>query len=195
MKKFLFVLVLILIALPVLADNNTITAKSTVTETNKQETIGIDVVPVIRLDNSNPKVIQSNEVYAAPIIAPATEESTLKLDLGNLKNIKKAPILPDDNSKVSVLNYMRYFHSSYQKVFTNLLGILDKSDFSIASYDSSSGRFFCNYQGKKPVYITVTEANISSVVVKINPADGVYDIPAGAVKSIFDELNNSLQEK
>ena len=195
MRKFLFVFIFILLSLPVFADSNTITAKSTVTETNKQETIGIDVVPVIRLDNTSPKVIQSNEVYVAPIIAPATQESTLKLDLGNLKNIKKAPILPDDNSKVSVLNYMRYFHSTYQKVFTNLLGILDKSEFTIASYDSGSGRFFCNYQGKKPVYITVTEANVSSVVVKITPADGVYDIPAGAVTSIFNELNTSLQEK
>ena len=195
MKKFLLVFIFFLFSLPVNADSTTITAKSTVTETNKQETIGIDVVPVIRLDNSNPKVIQSNEVYVAPIIAPATQESTIKLDLGNLKNIKKAPILPDDNSKVSVLNYMRYFHSTYQKVFTNLLGILDKSEFSIASYDSGSGKFFCNYQGKKPVYITVTEANISSVVVKITPADGIYDIPAGAVTTIFDELNASLQEK
>ncbi len=195
MKKFLLVFIFFLFSLPVNADSSTITAKSTVTETNKQETIGIDVVPVIRLDNSNPKVIQSNEVYVAPIIAPATQESTIKLDLGNLKNIKKAPILPDDNSKVSVLNYMRYFHSTYQKVFTNLLGILDKSEFSIASYDSGSGKFFCNYQGKKPVYITVTEANISSVVVKITPADGIYDIPAGAVTTIFDELNASLQEK
>ena len=195
MKKFLLVFMFLLLCLPVLADSNTITAKSTVTETNKQETIGIDVVPVIRLDNTNPKVIQSNEVYVAPIIAPATQDSTLKLDLGNLKNIKKAPILPDDNSKVSVLNYMRYFHSTYQRVFTSLLGILDKSEFTVASYDSGSGKFFCNYQGKKPVYITVTEANISSVVVKITPADGVYDIPAGAVTNIFDELNTSLQEK
>ncbi len=195
MKNFLLILLFTFLTLPVFADNSTITAKSSVTETNKQETIGIDVVPVIRLDNTNPKVIQSNEVYVAPIIAPASQDSTLKMDLGNLKNIKKAPILPDDNAKVSVLNYMRYFHSTYQKVFTNLLGILDKSEFTIASYDTGSGKFFCNYQGKKPVYITVTEVNSNSVVVKLSPADGIYDIPAGAVTNIFEELNNSLQEK
>ena len=77
----------------------------------------------------------------------------------------------------------------------NLIGILDKSDFSIASYDTGSGKFFCNYLNKRPVYVTVTEYNSSSVVVRISPADGVYDIPASVITSICDKLNTSLQEK
>ena len=58
--------------------------------------------------------------------------------------------------------------------------------------ERKSGRIFANYNSQKPIYITVSQYNKENVMVKITPADGVYDIPASITDKIFDELKRSL---
>ena len=81
---------------------------------------------------------------------------------------------------------------SYDKVYSHLLGIIDASDLEVISYDSATGRIFANYKKEKPIYITVSKYNSASVMVKITPADGVYNIPASVTDKIFTGLEKSL---
>ena len=54
------------------------------------------------------------------------------------------------------------------------------------------GVIFANYKNEKPIYITVSKYNSANVMVKITPADGIYDIPASVTDKIYTELNRSL---
>ncbi len=172
--------------------------KSTATEENPQEVIQMDVIPIIDANqNIRPRAdINKNEVYVAPLIAPAQQDKPiLNFNLNNVKNIKKGAILPNDNVEQTIVNVVQYFNAPYDKVFTNLLGIIDNSDFELISYDSETGKIFSNYKNEKPVYITVSQYNSNNVMVKITPADGIYDIPASAANKIFSDLNRSLVTK
>ena len=157
----------------------------------------MDVIPVLEVNQqSEPKVINNNKEYYDTLIAPAQEtKPTLNFNLNNIKNIKKGAILPHDNATQNVANIMQYFNAPYDKVFSHLIGIIDNSEFEVVSYDSSSGRIFANYKGEKPVYINVSQFNSTNVVVKITPADGVYNIPTNVTSKIFSELNKSLVSK
>ena len=144
----------------------------------------------------NPTKIDDTSTYVAPLIQPAQQENpSLNVNLNNLKNIKKGAILSKDNISQTITNLVQYFNYPYDKVFSHLIGIIDNSDLELVSYDSYSGRIFANYQYKKPVYITVSQYNSSNVLVKITPADGVYDLPASLTDKIFEELKRSLYTK
>ena len=65
----------------------------------------------------------------------------------------------------------------------------------LVSFDSKSGRIFANYRHMKPIYITVSQYNSENIIVKITPADGVYDIPANITDKIFSDLSKSLAIK
>jgi len=119
----------------------------------------------------------------------------LNFNLNNIKNVKKGAILPDDNVNQNVSNLVQYFNASYDKVFSHLVGIIDSSDLELVSYDSESGRIFANYKGEKPIYISVSKYNSENIVVKVIPADGLYDIPPLVMDKIFTELNRSISTK
>lgn len=196
-KFFLAILVAVLFSSAVYADV-TYSAKSTITEDNAMEVINLDVIPIIELNTNNRprKNINDNSTYVAPLIMPAQQENpSLNLNLNNIKNIKKGAILPNDNVSQTITNVVQYFDAAYDKVFSHLLGIVDNSDFELVSYDTESGRIFVNYKNQKPIYITVSQYNSENVLVKITPADGVYDIPASMTDQIFDELKRSLYTK
>lgn len=196
-KVFLAILVAVLFSSAVYADV-TYSAKSTITEDNAMEVINLDVIPIIELNTNNRprKNINDNSTYVAPLIMPAQQENpSLNLNLNNIKNIKKGAILPNDNVSQTITNVVQYFDVAYDKVFSHLLGIVDNSDFELVSYDTESGRIFVNYKNQKPIYITVSQYNSENVLVKITPADGVYDIPASMTDQIFDELKRSLYTK
>ena len=165
-------------------------------QTNNDE-IKMDSIPVLEVNqHTEPKTIKTNKEYYAPLIDPAQERKpTLNFNLNNIKNIKKGAILPYENLNQSVTNIYQYFTAPYDKVFSHLVSIIDNSELEIVSYDSSSGRIFANYKNTKPVYITVSQHNSSTVLVKIIPADGIYDLPANLSSKIFSELNNSLVSK
>jgi len=172
-------------------------AKSTVSEENAQEIIRLDVIPILDINRNNqPGTIKDNSTYVAPLIQPAqSEKPSLNLNLNNLKNIKKGAILPDDNVSQTVTNIVQYFNYPYDKVFSHLIGIVDNSELELVSYDTQSGRIFANYLNQKPIYITVSQYNSANVMVKITPADGIYDIPSTVTEKIFDELKRSLYSK
>ena len=196
-KVFLAILIAVLFSSMVYADV-TYSAKSTITEDNAMEVINLDVIPIIELNTNNRprKNINDNSTYVAPLIMPAQQENpSLNLNLNNIKNIKKGAILPNDNVSQTITNVVQYFDAAYDKVFSHLLGIVDNSDFELVSYDTESGRIFVNYKNQKPIYITVSQYNSENVLVKITPADGVYDIPASMTDQIFDELKRSLYTK
>ena len=194
MKKIILLLtVCSLISSNAFADT-TIKAKSEVTEQNAMEVINLDVIPIIDVNtNRGPKIIDNDSTYVAPLIQPAQQENpSLNLNLNNIKNIKKGAILPDDNVSQTITSIVQYFDIPYDKVFSHLVGIVDNSELELASYDTKSGRIFANYNSQKPIYITVSQYNKENVMVKITPADGVYDIPASITDKIFDELKRSL---
>ena len=122
-------------------------------------------------------------------------KGNLNFNLNNVKNIKKGAIFPNDNVNQTVSSVAQYFNAPYDKVFAHLLGIVDNSELEVVSYDSESGRIFANYNHEKPVYITVSKYNSANVLVKVTPADGIYDIPATVTNKIFDELNRSITTK
>ena len=165
-------------------------------QTNSDE-IKMDSIPVLEVNqHTEPKTIDTNKEYYAPLIDPAQERKpTLNFNLSNIKNIKKGAILPNDNVNQSVTNTYQYFTAPYDKVFSHLISIVDNSELEVVSYDSASGRIFANYKNAKPIYITVSQHNSSTVLVKIVPADGIYDLPTNLSSKIFSELNNSLVSK
>ncbi len=175
----------------------TYNAKSTVSQDNKQDIIKMDVIPIIDvMPARNNKRISDTPIYVAPLISPAREKDpTLNFNLNNIKNIKKGAILPDDNVNKSITSVVQYFNSPYDKVFSHLLGVVNASDFELVSYDSEKGRIFANYKSEKPIYITVSRYNSTNVMVKITPADGIYDLPATVTNKIFSDLNRSLATK
>ena len=175
----------------------TYSAKSTVSENNNQEVIKLDVIPIIDVgQNGHNRVIKDNPVYVAPLIEPAQENKpTLNFNLNNIKNVKKGAILPNDNVTQSVTSVVQYFNYPYDKVFSHLLGVIENSDLELVSYDSQKGRIFSNYKGEKPIYITVSQYNSSNVMVKVTPADGIYNLPASLTDKLFADLNRSLYSK
>jgi len=168
----------------------------------QQDVIRLEVEPAVK-NHQNPAVnaIQST-TYTAPLIEPAQTTPnvdaghpsfrTINFNLGNIKNVKKGAIMPNYNGDLSITNISQYFNASYDKVFSHLLGILKDNNFEVVSCDSKSGRVFANYNGEKPVYITVSQYNSYNVLVKITPADGIYDIPASATDKVFADINKSL---
>ena len=178
--------------------DETINVKSTAKETNKQEIIQLEVIPVVDTYHNpiNTEKINKNPVYVAPLIAPAQEEKpTLNFNLNNIKNVKKGAILPSDNVNQTLTNVVQYFNAPYEHVFAHLVSIIDNTDLELVSFDSKSGRIFANYRHMKPIYITVSQYNSENIIVKITPADGVYDIPANITDKIFSDLSKSLAIK
>ena len=161
------------------------------------DVIRMDSIPVLEVNqHTEPKTIDTNKEYYAPLINPAQEQKpTLNFNLSNIKNIKKGAILPNENVNQSVTSSYQYFTAPYDKVFAHLVGIVDNTELEVVSYDSASGRIFANYKNAKPVYITVSQHNSSTILVKITPADGIYDLPTNLISKIFTELNNSLVSK
>ncbi len=159
-----------------------------------EEAIQMDSIPVLEVNqNVAPKIINTNTVHYESLIAPAKENNpTLIFNLSNIKNIKKGAILPNENQNQTLSDVSQYFNAPYDKVFSHLLSIADSSDLEVVSYDSRSGRIYANYRHEKPVYITVSQYNRTNVLVKITPADGVYDLPQSVTGRIFAELNRSL---
>ena len=197
MKKiaFLFLIFAFCIASKGFCDV-TYNAKSTASQDGNQEVIRLDVIPIIDAGRDTTPVIKDSPVYVAPLIAPAQENKpSLNFNINNIKNVKKGAILPNDNVSQSITNVIQYFNYPYDKVFSHLLGVLENSELELVSYDSQKGRIFSNYKGEKPIYITVSQYNSSNVMVKITPADGIYNIPAGVTDKIFAELNRSLYSK
>jgi len=173
-------------------------AASTTTQSNAQEVINLDVLPVIKINHTDvPTTVDNTTTYIAPVIAPAQqqEKPSLNFNLNNIKNIKKGAILPDDNVNKTVTSLVQYYNASYDKVFSHLVGIIDASELELVSYDSVSGRIFANYNHEKPIYITVSKYNSANIMVKITPADGIYDIPASVTNKIFNELSRSITVK
>ena len=177
--------------------DTTYSAKSTVTENNAQEVIRLDVLPVIETNkNIRPVHVKNNPVYVAPLIEPAkTEKPTLNFNLNNIKNVKKGAILPDDNVGQTITSVSQYFNADYDKIFSHILGILEANEFEVVSFDSKSGKIFANYKNEKPIYVTVSQYNDENILVKITPADGIYNIPSRATNSIFSDLNKVLGKK
>lgn len=175
----------------------TYSAKSTVHQSNAQEVIKLDVLPVIKINHTDvPTSVDNPSTYVAPLIAPAQQDKpVLNFNLNNIKNIKKGAIFPNDNVNQTVSSVAQYFNAPYDKVFSHLLGIVDNSELEVISYDSESGRIFANYNHEKPIYITVSKYNSANVLVKVTPADGIYNIPASVTNKIFDELNRSITTK
>ena len=163
----------------------------------KAEEIQMDSIPGLEVNqNTPPKIINTNATRYDTFIAPAQEaKPTLNFNLSNIKNIKKGAILPNENQNQTITDVSQYFNAPYDKVFSHLVSIVDSSDMEIVSYDTKSGRIFANYKHEKPVYITVSQFNATNVLVKITPADGVYDIPPSVTGRIFGELNRSLVSK
>lgn len=159
-----------------------------------EDAIQMDSIPVLEVNpNAAPKIINTNTVHYDSLIAPAQEtKPTLNFNLNNIKNIKKGAILPNENQNQSLADVSQYFKAPYDKVFSHLLSIVDSSDMEVVSFDSESGRIFANYRHAKPVYITVSQYNSTNVLVKITPADGVYDMPQSVIGRIFADLNRSL---
>lgn len=198
MKKIILALVFCMFCVTkgFCAQNVTYSAKSTVTEDNAQEVIKLEVIPVIDVNNKPVKNFKNDSVYVAPLINPAQEKKpTLNFNLNNIKNIKKGSIFPDDNVNQTITNVVQYFNAPYDKVFSHIIGIVDNSDLELVSYDTKTGRIFSNYQNEKPVYITVSQYNTDNVMVKITPADGIYNIPVSVIDKIFADLNRSLAIK
>ncbi len=201
MKKFILLLFVIILggSQEALGDV-TYSAKSTVTNTNSHEVIRLDVLPVVKI-NTNPIShgidASTTSTYVAPLIAPAQqqEKPTLNFNLNNIKNAKRGSILPDDNVNKTVSSVIQYFGAPYDKVFSHLLGVIGMSDLELVSYDTKSGRIFANYKQEKPIYITVSKYNSYNVMVKVTPADGIYDLPGTVTEKLFSNLNNSLAEK
>lgn len=160
-----------------------------------EETIEMGDIPILEVNQEiSPNIINTNQVKNYDtFIEPAREtKPTLNFNLSNIKKLKKGSILPNDNSKVSIGYVSQYFKAPYDKVFSHLVSIVDNSELEIISFDSSSGRIFANYKKEKPLYITVSKYNQTNVLVKITPADGVYDLPPTISSKIFAELNRSL---
>ena len=166
----------------------------TFAQNTKAEEIQMDSIPVLEVNqNSAPKIINSNATRYDSFIAPAQEaKPTLNFNLNNIKNIKKGAILPNENQNQSFTDVSQYFNAPYDKVFSHLVSIVDNSELEIVSYDTKSGRIYANYRHEKPVYITVSQYNSTNVLVKITPADGIYDLPTGLCGRIFGELQRSL---
>ena len=158
------------------------------------EEIRMDTIPVLEVNpNSAPKIINTNTQRYDSFIAPAQEtKPTLNFNLNNIKNIKKGAILPNENQQQTLSDVSQYFNAPYDKVFSHLISIVDNSELEIVSYDTKSGRIFANYKHEKPVYITVSQYNSTNVLVKITPADGIYDLPESLPSRIFGELHRSL---
>jgi len=197
MKKIWILILILTVGLATEGFCEQYSAKSTVNETNAQDVIRLDVLPVIKLNhNEVPTHVNNPSTYVAPLINPAQQEKPmLNFNLNNIKNVKKGAILPDDNVNQNVSNLVQYFNASYDKVFSHLVGIIDSSDLELVSYDSESGRIFANYKGEKPIYISVSKYNSENIVVKVIPADGLYDIPPLVMDKIFTELNRSISTK
>ena len=161
------------------------------------EEIKLDSIPVLEVNqNLAPKIINTDTTKYDTFIEPAQEtKPTLNFNLNNIKNIKKGAILPYENKNHTVADVYQYVNAPYDKVFSHLLSIVDNSELEVVSYDTKSGRIFANYKHEKPVYITVSQYNSTTVLVKIAPADGVYDLPANLYGKIFGELNRSLAVK
>lgn len=174
-------------------------AKSTVTNTNnvQLEDIQLNIMPVIGVDRgTHPKTITSDSVYVAPVIMPANaQKPALNVNVGNLKNLNKAPLLPQDNVNTSVSRHINYYQGSYDKVFMATVSTIEKSDINLVSFDSESGRIFCNYKGQKPMFVSVSEYNDKTVMVKVTPADGVYNLPSGEINRIFGNINTALEKQ
>lgn len=160
----------------------------------KAEEIRLDTIPVLEVNpNSAPKIITTDATKYDTFIEPAQEaKPSLNFNLNNIKNIKKGAILPPENQNHTVADVYQYFNAPYDKVFSHLVSIVDNSELEIVSYDTKSGKIFANYRHEKPVYITVSQYNDTNILVKIAPADGVFDLPADIYRRIFGELNRSL---
>ena len=176
----------------------TYNAKSTATTDNNAEVIKLDVMPIINTtyDPLVKPTPQPNPAYVAPLISPSHPDNpSLNFNLNNIKNAQKGSIFPDENVNRTITSLVQYFPYSYDKVFSHLLGVVDASELEVTSYDSTSGRIFANYKKEKPIYITVSKYNNASVMVKITPADGIYNIPASVTDKIFSGLSKSLESK
>jgi len=162
------------------------------------ETINLEKIPVLEVNQHNaPQIIDSETKQVTPLIEPAqkVEKPTLNLNLGNLKSIKEGAILPDENANLSLNEYVRYYNCTYDKVFSNLLGVLENTMVEVNSYDSKTGKILTTYKKKKAFYVTVSQYNTNTVMVKMTPDDGVYDFPQGLPAKIFMELEASLTAK
>ena len=68
----------------------TYSAKSTVKQSNAQEVIKLDVLPVIKINHTDvPTEVNNPSTYVAPLIAPAQQNKpVLNFNLNNIKNVK-----------------------------------------------------------------------------------------------------------
>lgn len=114
------------------------------------------------------------------------------------KEMPKPVSKPKDiqtHSGVSVLDYTATFNRPYDDVFIVAISALAKSPVTVVSFDSASGRIFCNYKNIKAIYAIVESPSSNSTIIKITPADGNYNIPLTIINKIFEDVNSSITVK
>ncbi|MFA6989776.1 MAG: hypothetical protein WC197_06885 [Candidatus Gastranaerophilaceae bacterium] len=91
----------------------------------------------------------------------------------------------------SISNYTATFNRSYDDVFITALSALEKSPLTVISFDSESGRIFCNYRNLKAIYGKVESTSVNSTIFRITPADGNYNIPLTIINGIFHDMRGN----
>jgi len=105
------------------------------------------------------------------------------------------PSIKKTASDAALANYTAHFNKPYDKVFIIAVSALEKSPITVISFDTASGKIFCNYHETKSIYGVVESISPTSTVFRIIPADGNYDIPMTIVKSIFRDIEQELSAK
>jgi hypothetical protein len=106
-----------------------------------------------------------------------------------------SPSAKKTESAASLANFTASFKKPYDKVFITAVSTLEKSPITVVSFDTASGRIFCNYRETKSIYGVVESTSSNSTVFRITPADGNYNIPLTIIKSIFQEMEQELSVK
>jgi len=97
-------------------------------------------------------------------------------------------------ANLSLNDYMQNFQYPYDKVFINTLAALSDLNFQITSFNSTKGEIFAKFK-KKELYIVISKTDNNKTLVRITPADGIYDISSDVTKEIFDNLKNICSKK
>jgi len=158
--------------------------KSTIKPEIKSKIIP-EIKPQIKINN---KYASNTNIYRAPksgtktIIKPAINGQMLS----NKTEIE---------SVISLTDFVRSFNASYSNTFVATLYALSEAKIEVLSFNSLEGKIYARLYRAKDLYVLIQPFNSKVTLVRITPADGVYNIPDTLVKEFFNNLKIELTVK
>lgn len=99
------------------------------------------------------------------------------------------------DKKISLDDFVRNYDRDYSKVFISTLSAVSRMKLGISSFNSSKGEIMAKLLNNKELFIVVYSSDEKNTLVRITPANGIYDFDEDIAAEIFKNIKIEITRK